>query len=99
MARKLTITVSDEVYAALYHDVGAGRIAAFVERHLRPLLRLGDDLEKDYAAYAEWLAGGDGETEAAEIDDWLSGDADTPDAAEENSWPESWRRKAGPAAP
>ncbi len=97
MARKLTITVSDEVYAALYQDVGPGRIAGFIERHLRPHLRLEDDLERDYAAYAEWLAGGEGGAEAAEIDDWLAGAADAVDEADENRWPEAWRRKlAGP---
>ena len=99
MTRKLTITVSDEVYAALYHDVGRGRIAGFVERHLRPHLRLRDDHEREYAAYADWLDSKDGEAETAEMDDWLASDAATDREDEQDRWPDAWYRKAGLAKP
>jgi len=38
MARKLTITVSDEVYEGLYRVVGRRRIGRFLERLARPHL-------------------------------------------------------------
>jgi hypothetical protein len=36
MAKKLTITVSDEVYAGLYEKVGARRIGKYLEALARP---------------------------------------------------------------
>ena len=99
MAKKLTITVSDQVYAALYNDVGRGRIAAFVERHLRPHLRLSDDLERAYGAYGEWLDSKEGRSEAADLDDWFASDSVLDAVTDEDRWPESWRVDEGPAEP
>ncbi len=99
MARKLTLTVSDDVYAALHRQVGRGRIAGFVERHLRPHLRLHNELEREYAAYAKWLASDDGAAEAAEIEDWLAIGEDVDAEGEEDRWPDSWYGKGGLAKP
>ena len=99
MAKKLTITVSAEMYAALHQQVGPGRIAAFIERHLAPHLRLPDDLEKAYDAYAAWLDSDDGEAEAAELDDWTSSDLAPDPEPGEDRWPAAWYEKMGAAEP
>ncbi len=97
MAKKLTITVSAEVYAALHQQVGPGRIAAFIERHVAPHLRLPDDLEGAYQAYAAWLDSAEGGAEAAELDDWLAGDLAPEPEPGEARWPDAWYDKMGPA--
>lgn len=51
MQRKLTITVSDEVYRGLYAKIGAGRISRFLDRLARPYVVEGGLIES-YAAMA-----------------------------------------------
>jgi predicted CopG family antitoxin len=46
--RKLTITVSDEVYRGLHHRVGRGEISRFIEHLVRPHVVSDDDLEDEY---------------------------------------------------
>ncbi len=99
MTKKLTITLSDEVYAALHSQLGRRRIAGFIEQLLRRRLRLSDELERQYAGYAEWLASAERREETAEVADWLSDGGLVGLAADENDWPESWYAKAGPETP
>lgn len=47
MTKKLTITVSDEVYEGLYRRVGARRIGKFLEELARPHV-VDVDLEAEY---------------------------------------------------
>jgi predicted CopG family antitoxin len=70
MAKKLTITVSDEVYEGLYEKVGARRIGKYLETLVREDLRprtLAEeyaDAAKDEEAEAEareWIESGIGE--------------------------------------
>ncbi len=52
MARKkLTITVSEEVYDGLYRVAGPRRIGEFLESLARPLV-VGEDMDEEYAAMA-----------------------------------------------
>lgn len=51
MTRKLTITISDEVYEGLYRRVGSGRISRFLERLARPHV-VDAELEAEYRAMA-----------------------------------------------
>jgi len=48
MHRKLTITVSDEVYRGLHHHVGRGEISRFIEGLVRPYVVMDDTLEEEY---------------------------------------------------
>ncbi len=66
MAKKLTISVDDEVYAELHRTVGRGRISRFLEDLARPHL-LHQDLE---AAYREMAQDEEREQEALE---WSEG--------------------------
>ncbi len=95
MTRKLTITVSDELYTALRQQVGPGRIARFIEQHVRPHLRLAQDLDRDYAEYARHLETPAGRSEANEVEDWLSDKPPGELATAENEWPTSWYDNAG----
>jgi siroheme synthase (precorrin-2 oxidase/ferrochelatase) len=52
MLRKLTITVSDEVYRGLHAKIGAGRISKFLDSLARPHV-VEDELEQAYQAMAE----------------------------------------------
>lgn len=63
MQRKLTITVSDEVYRSLYAKVGAGRISRFFDRLARTHL-LNEGLRESYAAMAA------DEEREREADEW-----------------------------
>lgn len=63
MHRKLTITVSDEVYQGLHHKVGRGQISRFVEDLVRPHVVEQNSLE---AAYREMAADEAREREALE---------------------------------
>lgn len=63
MQRKLTITVSDEVYRALYAKVGAGRISRFIDRLARSHI-VDDGLRDSYAAMAA------DEEREREAEDW-----------------------------
>lgn len=74
MQRKLTITVSDEVYRALYAKVGAGRISRFIDRLARSHI-VDDGLRDSYAAMAA------DEARESEAEEWTENL--TPDAADE----------------
>ncbi len=66
MHRKLTITLTDNVYEGLHRVVGRGNISQFIEALVRPHV-LPDDLEEGYRQMAmdeaqekdaaEWLKG------------------------------------------
>lgn len=64
MARKLTITVSDEVYEGLRTKIGPGKISRFLDSLARPHV-VESDLEEGYRAMAA-----DREREA-EADEWI----------------------------
>jgi hypothetical protein len=51
--RKLTITVSDEVYRGLHHRVGRGAISRFIEDLVRPHVMTDDELEGLYRQAAQ----------------------------------------------
>jgi predicted CopG family antitoxin len=48
MQRKLTITVSDEVYRGLHHHIGRGEISRFIETLVRPHVVTDRGLEEEY---------------------------------------------------
>jgi len=51
MKRKLTLTISNPVYTALYNQVGRGNIAKFIENLLSSKLNLtSDPVEEGYKA-------------------------------------------------
>lgn len=66
MTKKLTITVSDEVYLGLYKKIGARKIGSFVERITRPHV-VDSDLANAYQDMAQ-----DEEREAAALE-WSEG--------------------------
>lgn len=66
MQRKLTITVSDEVYRGLYAKVGAGRISRFIDRLIRSHI-VEDGLRESYAAMAA------DEARERDADEWTEG--------------------------
>ena len=70
MHRKLTITVSDEVYRGLYRTVGRGSISRYVDDLLRPHV-VGDD--NLVTLYREAAADEDREREALE---WIEAEVD-----------------------
>ena len=72
--RKLTITVSDEVYEGLYLRVGAGRISGFLNSLARPHV-VDDQLEE---AYREMAADEQREAEALEWAESLISDIASP---------------------
>ena len=75
MAKKLTITVDDEVYAGLHSVIGRRRISRFINDLARPHV-LPRDLVQGYRAMA---ADEEREREAAEWVEGVSGDiADDP---------------------
>ena len=75
MAKKLTITVDDEVYAGLHSVVGRRRISRFLNDLARPHVTK-HDLDE---AYREMAADEEREREAAEWAEALIGDvADEP---------------------
>jgi predicted CopG family antitoxin len=63
MHRKLTITVSDDVYQGLHQKVGRGEISRFIEDLVRPHVVEETDLE---AAYREMAADTEREQDALE---------------------------------
>ena len=63
MHRKLTVTVSDDVYQGLQRKVGRGQISRFIEELVRPHVVDTDQLE---AAYREMAADEEREREATE---------------------------------
>jgi predicted CopG family antitoxin len=70
MHRKLTITVSDEVYRGLHHHIGRGEISRFIESLVRPHVVTDRDLEDEYRA-----AAADEESERA-ARAWIESDVD-----------------------
>jgi predicted CopG family antitoxin len=70
MAKKLTITVEDEVYEGLHKVIGRRRISRFLNDLARPHVT-GRDLA---AAYRAMAADEEREREAAEWVDNLTGD-------------------------
>ena len=48
MQRKLTITMSDEVYRGLQHHIGRGGISRFIENLVRPHVVIDTALEEEY---------------------------------------------------
>ena len=72
MHRKLTITLSDDVYEGLHHTVQRGRISSFIEGLVRPHVVSTSSLEDQYRAMAAdrereeeataWVEGLAGET-------------------------------------
>ena len=70
MAKKLTITISEEVYEGLYRHVGARRISRFLEDLARPHV-VDSHLEQ---AYVEMAKDEDREREATEWSEGLVGD-------------------------
>ncbi len=66
MMKKLTISVSEEVYAGLYDKIGAGKISSFLDNLARPHV-IDQELDDGYKAmsrdehreeYAsEWTSG------------------------------------------
>jgi predicted CopG family antitoxin len=68
MQRKLTITVSDDVYRGLHHRVGRGGISRFIEDLVRPHVAVDDELERLYREAAQDEAA---EREAME---WIEAD-------------------------
>lgn len=73
MVKKLTITVDEDVYAALHARVGAGRISRFLNDLARPLVTEAALLE----GYRAMAADAERETEA---EAWV--EALLPDAAD-----------------
>jgi len=67
MHRKLTITLSHDVYEGLHHIVGRGRISSYIEELVRPHVLPESRLEEQYRAMA---ADREREREAAE---WVEG--------------------------
>ena len=63
MQRKLTITIDEEIYAALHTQVGQDHISSFIEALVRPHVDTEADLEAGYLAAA---ADEEQEREAAE---------------------------------
>jgi predicted CopG family antitoxin len=70
MQRKLTITISDEVYRGLHHQIGRGEISRFIEDLVRPHVMSEGGLEHLYREAAQDT---EAEREAAE---WLEADLD-----------------------
>jgi hypothetical protein len=70
MVRKLTITVSDEVYRGLHAKIGQGRISKFLDSLARPHV-VEDELEQAYKAMG---ADRTREAEALEWTDNLASD-------------------------
>ena len=71
MTRKLTITVSEEVYRGLHSRIGAGRISRFIDALARPHV-VDDELD---ASYRSMAGDADREAEALEWAENLSGDS------------------------
>lgn len=67
MQRKLTITISDEVYRGLHKEIGRGEISRFIESLVRPHV-IGDEALE--AAYREAALDTEAEREALEWIEW-----------------------------
>ena len=69
--RKLTITVSDEVYKGLYARIGSGKISRFIDSLARPHV-IDKDIDEGYRAMAE---DHERERQALEWSETLAGEA------------------------
>ena len=70
MRKKLTITISEEVYRGLHAKIGQGRISRFIDRLARPHV-VDDELDPSYRAMSEDIAR---EKSAEEWTENLAGD-------------------------
>ena len=70
MPKKLTITVSEEVFRGLHVKIGEGRISRFLDGLARPYV-VDDDLASSYKAMAQEV---DREKEAVEWTNNLTSD-------------------------
>jgi len=81
MKRKLTVTISEPIYQALYRQIGKGQITKFIENLVASNLDLTDEsLEAGYRAMMadveqekeaeEWLADERGECLPTHSEDW-----------------------------
>lgn len=70
MSKKLTISISDEVYEGLHLKIGRRRISQFLEKLARPHV-LPEDME---TAYRDMAADDDREREALTWSEGLIGD-------------------------
>ena len=52
MQKKLTITISEDVYKGLHSKIGAGKISRFIDSLARPHV-IDDALDQEYAAMAK----------------------------------------------
>jgi predicted CopG family antitoxin len=77
MTRKLTITVSEEVYEGLHRTVGRRRTSQFLEKLARPHV-LSQDIE---TAYQELAADQEREQQALAWSESVIGDVNKLDAA------------------
>ena len=75
MQKKLTITIDESVYKALYKVIGARKISRFIEDLVRPHV-IEADLEAGYAAMA---ADTEHEVKALEWSEGLIGDTEFED--------------------
>ena len=71
MHRKLTITLSHEVYESLHRTISRGHISSFIEELVRPHIMPASSLEEEYGAMA---ADREREQEATEWVESLAGE-------------------------
>jgi hypothetical protein len=74
MQKKLTLTIDQEVYEALYRRIGARRISGFVEDLVRPHV-MTEDEDSLAAEYEEWSTDEEAVREALEWSNGLIGDS------------------------
>jgi metal-responsive CopG/Arc/MetJ family transcriptional regulator len=72
--QKLTITVEDELYKALYAQIGRGKISRYMSEATKVKLRKDRDREKIRSGYAAMAADEEYEKEAKEWIEGLIGD-------------------------
>jgi predicted CopG family antitoxin len=53
MQRRLTISISDDVYRGLHKSIGRGEISRFIEGLVRPYVVSTDELEAEYCVAAD----------------------------------------------
>ena len=68
MQRKLTITISDEVYRGLHHRLGRGEISRFIEELVKQHVVMDDQLEHLYREAAR------DEAAEREVPEWIEAD-------------------------
>jgi predicted CopG family antitoxin len=70
MQRRLTVTISDDVYRGLHDQIGRGQISRFIEDLVRPHLTSEGSLDHLYREAGHYS---EAEREAS---DWLEADLD-----------------------